>query len=413
MGRYGLVINILSGAYLGAMLVSFGLLYWLYSDASSREKIPWNLPLNVQIELVQAINKDDVLQSPRYALKHYRHVLDKIYEAYSGATPSEQIIIPISPEKGGDLHILSSELLMACPPAIANFYIDMLLRYAKTLLARGERAGGIALLKHVVSDQSIFQSLGDAERLAQACRVMGRTVGTCDRISFLQRAIEMLVDSFAGFAVSPQYVLDASSRILDELVASLCELAAAQVHLARETKDSEAKNDLLARLLHIYLGVLRPLVQVRENGVRYPLFDCSQNNVVVLENAVRSHILELLWAQGYKKSATAWGEQILSDVYFDHASEPQLGPILTNTLRNLITMYTELGQPLARARCTKLLQNVEIYDAGPPKLWYASTLARFSNIIYNMGPLGIIVKPLGERFAAPQRLEELHEYDTE
>ena len=132
---WGFVINIIAGAYIGGLLVCFGLLYLLYLDANDRQHIPFELSFKNQMTTVKAINKDDVLKSPRYAVKHYRRLLIELARAedpnleFDEYSEQNRFMVPI---------INSSVLVYEKSNDFANFYIDIVLRYAKALLAKGE-----------------------------------------------------------------------------------------------------------------------------------------------------------------------------------------------------------------------------------------------------------------------------------
>lgn len=404
--RYGLAINIVAGAYFGGAIVIGGSLLWLYLDASSRQNIPWLLPQQVQIELVRAINKDDVLMEPRFALKHYRLVLEQLHKLYhkdEDTCPSSLVVPPI----------LSTPVILSLDPGMANFYVDILLRYARSLLARGLVDEGSSILHRVITDNDLFHALGDAERIAQSCRVISRLVPASDRVLYMQRSIRMLESTFAGISVTPDFTLAPDSRILEELMLSLTDLASAKTALAQQASSTAEREKLLLELFNIFLSSLQPLVRIRQGQETHRLFDCSRNNVVVWENSVRAHIAEVLWARGYRRQAVAWSEEVLADVYYDHANEPRLGSILEGVLQNLSAMYGTLKRPAAQNRCQRLLQEMTRFDAAPETSWLENTLVRFSKIMYHEGPFGIIIRPLLNRFSLPQKLPDLYEYDTE
>ena len=47
------------------------------------------------------------------------------------------------------------------------------------------------------------------------------------------------------------------------------------------------------------------------------------------------------------------------------------------------------------------------------KNWYESVINRWSRIIYDQGPLGIILVPLQERYGPGRKIRELEEFEKE
>lgn len=50
---------------------------------------------------------------------------------------------------------------------------------------------------------------------------------------------------------------------------------------------------------------------------------------------------------------------------------------------------------------------------GKLKDWYESVINRWSRIIYDQGPLGIILVPLQERYGPAKKIRELEEIEKE
>lgn len=412
---WGFVINIVAGAYIGGLLVCFGLLYLLYLDANDRQRIPFELSFKNQMTTVKAINKDDVLKSPRYAVKHYRRLLIELareedpnleFDEYS---EQNRFMVPI---------INSSVLVYEKSNDFANFYIDIVLRYAKSLLAKGELDTSIYVLKEIIDDDELFYKLGDAERLSQCCRLLSKVCPRNeDKEAYLDRSIDMLRSTFSSIVLDENYLLQDNSRITDELMSCLNGLA---FTFAKASPSQGKEKDLyLLKALNIYLANLKKLNLVQrsitnseQTQASYPLFNCDLNNIKMVIAEIKAHISEIMWARGYKKNAISWGEDVVEDIYFAHSSERRASPILINVLRNLIIMYEDIKDIRSIKRCEKLLGELSVFELNESS-WYDNIVNRFCKIIYNKGPLGIIEKSLSERFGSPQPILEIEEFEDE
>lgn len=434
---YGFIVNILAGAYIGGLLVCGGTLYLLYNDAKSRQPIPFEISWQDQITAAKAINKDDVLKSPRYAVKHYRRLLIDLAK-HQDPTVEEPI-------DAYDVPLIPSSVLMGKSPSFANFYIDIVLRYARALLAKGQLDTSVNLLQKIINDDEIFYNVGDAERLSQCCRLLSKVSG--DKIGYLQRAIHMLTSNFPSLRISDDYLLQSDSKLTDEALKCLNDLA---FNLAKEgeKKNSTGKkgyfsafsgffrgnkeksddlnelsglsgSDCLSLSLNIYLANLKSLTTIREkldNGdpvqAQYPLFNCDETNLVMLMAEIKAHISEIMWAKGFKKNAVAWSEDVLEEIYFAHANSRRASPILINILSNLGKMYDNLHDLTSKKRCDQLMKQLDVFELDE-QAWYDTFVARLSKIIYDKGPLGIIEKPLTERFGRVTRVKEIEEVEDE
>lgn len=407
----------MAGAYIGGLFVCLGSLYLVYYDADSRQHIPFELSFQEQTNAVKAISKDDVLKSPRYAVKHYRRLLIDLALAedpdlnFSEENPdgSRNYSVPL----------LSSEALVHHrSKGFANFYIDMVLRYAKALLAKGELNASVAILLNVIDDNEIFYKMGDAERMSQCCRLLSRVCYAHeDRIYYLQRAVNMLEATFLRIKTD-NYLIQDGSRITDELILCLNDLALCHAKLSKSLNKKEKKQALL-QALNIYLANLKQVTNIKtqiDGGevtqASFPLYNCDNDNLTMTQAEIKAHISEVMWAQGYRKHAVAWGEEVVDDIYFDHSNLARASPILISTLDNLIAMYGQLGDKKAKLRCQTLKQDLTIFETEPAS-WYDSVVNRFTKIIYYRGPLGVLEKALKERFGQPQRLPEIEEYEEE
>lgn len=410
------VVNILAGAYLGGLLVCGGSLYFLYFDANARQHIPFELLFSDQITAVKAINKDDVLESPRYAVKHYRRLLINLAKASGLEFDDEKL------ENRYEIPIIDANLLIEGHSVdFANFYIDIVLRYSKALLAKGELHSSIRMLKSIIDNDAAFQHIGDAEKLSQCSRLLSKiSPDADDKVKYLTRSIDMLEKTFASVKLDDNYLLQDDSRVTDELIACLNALAFVLATSSKNPKlKRSVKEDLLSKSLNIYLSNLKILTHMNDTitsgeltQASYPLFNCELNNMIMTLAEIKAHISEVMWAKGYKKNAISWGEQVIEDIYYNHSNSSRASPILTGVLQNLITMYTKTKDKQNKEKCEKLVVELAVFD-NDPKSWYDSIINRFCKIIYNKGPLGIIEKGISERFGSPQRLPELEEFEEE
>lgn len=412
---YGFVVNILAGAYIGGLLVCGGSLYLLYNDAKSRQAIPFEISFHDQFTAAQAINKDDVLKSPRYAVKHYRQLLLDLAKQHDSTIeePTDKYDVPLIP----------SSVLMQKSPSFANFYIDIVLRYARALLAKGQLDTSIGLLQKIIHDDDIFYHVGDAERLSQCCRLLSKV--SSDKLGYLQRSIHMLTSVFPSLRISDDYLLQSDSKITDEALKCLNDLA---FNLARQGGHSEKKlffhksgdkPDPLSLSLNIYLANLKALTKIKDstdNGdpvqAHYPLFNCDETNVIMLMAEIKAHISEIMWAKGFKKNAVAWSEDVVEEIYFAHGNSRRASPILINVLSNLGKMYENLNDLTSKRRCDQLKKQLDVFELDDQE-WYDTFIARLSKIIYDKGPLGVIEKPLTERFGKVMRVREIEEVEEE
>lgn len=407
--NYGFVVNILAGAYIGGLIVCLGSLYFMYLDANQRQHIPFELSFRNQITAVKAINKDDVLKSPRYAVKHYRRLLIELAKEvdpnlnYDENDPKTRYYVPIIP---------SDILMYEKSPDFANFYIDIVARYAKALLAKGLLQPSIYVLNSIIHDDLLFYKLGDAERLSQCCRLLSKVAPDFNqRIGILERSIDMLTKTFSNIYIDENYLIEENSRVTDEILFCLNDLAFNMAKLNNK--------NALDHALNIYLSNLKVLTLLKQNlldgnvnQAQYPLFNCSQSNLTLSINQIKSHISEIMWVKKYKKNAISWSEEIIDSMYFDHNNSPATSKLLIDVLTNLIKMYDNKKDLVSKNRCIKLREQLNVYEVEEMS-WYDSVINRFSKIIYNKGPLGIIEKPLTERFGKPQPIPEIEEFEDE
>lgn len=413
---WGFVINIVAGAYIGGLLVCFGLLYLLYLDANDRQHIPFELSFKNQITAVKAVNKDDILKSPRYAVKHYRRLLIELAKSeepelqFDENLDTNRFVVPI---------IDPEVLIYEKSNDFSNFYIDIVLRYAKALLAKGELDTSIYVLQRIIDDDQLFYKLGDAERLSQCCRLLSKVCPRNeDKIAYLERSIDMLRSTFTSLVLDVNYLVQDNSRITDELMLCLNGLAFTFAKSSSAQKKKE-KDLYLSKALNIYLANLKKLTLIQQNladanhtQANYPLFNCDSSNLKMLNAEIKAHISEIMWAKGYKKNAVSWGEDVIEEIYFDHSSDTRASPILINALRNLIVMYDSMNDVRSRKRCEKLIDELSVFELDNSS-WYDSVINRFCKIIYNKGPLGIIEKSLSERFGRPKPIPEIEEFEEE
>ncbi|KAG2732268.1 hypothetical protein G9P44_004685 [Scheffersomyces stipitis] len=416
--NYGFVINLIAGAYIGGLLVSFGSLYFMYHDANERQNIPFELSFKDQITAVKAINKDDVLKSPRYAVKHYRRLLIEMAKKENPNLEFDEE----SDENRYEVPILDSKTLVyKKSSSFSNFYIDIVMRYARALLAKGQLEASVYVLRKIIDDDEIFYKLGDAERLSQCCRLLTRVFPDPQvKVAYLQRSIDMLTLTFSSMNLNEDFLLQENSKLTDELLNCLNDLAFTMAKISSVSGVSKSdKKDLLTKSLNIYLANIKKLTEIKDKSERgelvqtvYPLFNCDENNVDISIYEIKAHISEIMWAKGFKKNAVSWSEDIVEHLYFDHNTTARVSILLYNVLNNLVNMYDGLKDVTSRRRCEKLMDELVVFNEDSQG-WYDSVINRFSKIIYNRGPLGIIEKPLLERFGSPKRLPEIEEFEEE
>lgn len=391
--QYTLLINILSGAYVGTLIVCVSSLYFMYHDANLRQNIPFELSIQNQIIAVKGINKDDVLDSPRYAVKHYRRLLIELGKEVADLPEVEGFFVPI----------ISSDILATKSDTFANFYIDIVARYAKALLAKGQLEASTYVLEKIVFDDYYFYQLGDPEKLSECCRLLSK-VNEKSRIDILKRSLNMLQQNFNVIFANPSsYLILDQSQLTDEVYRCLDELAYNFVK----------KGDLNLGL-NIYLSNLKLLKKIEtKSQAQYPLF--NKKSCEILINQIKSHVSEIMWVKNYKTNAISWSEEIVDSIFLDHNHDPKKTELLQNVLGNLIKMYTKQKDIVSRDRCILLkgqLKNFVMED----KSWYDGLIGKFSRIIYHEGPVGIILKPLRERFGRPEgfmEIEQIEEEDVE
>lgn len=412
---WGTIFNIITGAYIGGLIICFGLLYFLYQDANDRQHIPFELSFRNQITAVKAINKDDVLKSPRYAVKHYRRLLIELAKeedpnlSFDEGTEERNYNVPL---------LDSSLLLYHKSKSFSNFYIDIVLRYAKALLAKGRLEDSMSILRRIIDDEELFYKLGDTEKLSQGSRLLSNACSDPkEKVHYLERAISMIQKTLLSIRIDQNFVIQDGSRITDELLACLDRLAFTFAKVGSENR--KQKEEYLTKALNIYLSNLKTLVGIQrlaENGkhpdVTHPMFNCSQENLIVHIAESKAHISEIMWAKGYKKNAVAWSEDVLLECYNDAESSSKISAIVVNVLRNLSAMYGQLKDLRNKARCDKMLDGTAFVDYEETA-WYDRTVNRFSKIIFNRGPLGVVEKSLLERIGRPKRIPEIEEFEDE
>lgn len=414
---WGPIVNILGGAYIGGLIVCLGLLYFLYYDADSRQPIPFELLFANQISAVKALNKDDVLKSPRYAVKHYRRLLlelakheDKNLE-FDESDPINKYRFPL---------IDSETLVFHKSKKFSNFYIDMVSRYAQALLAKGELDVSIEILHKLVFDDEIFFRLGDSERLSQCARLLTKiTPGFEQKLQVLERNISMIKSTFPSIALNKDYLLQANSTITNELISCLDDLAFIYARESKADIPRKQQDQWLTKSLNIYMSNLKAIQQVSariQNGEAtqntFPLFNCQTDNITILMNEQKSHISEIIWSKGFRNNAIAWNEQIVDDIYYMNSTSSRVSTLLYYVLLNLISMYQQLNNPKAEKRCLELKRNLNLAESSDTS-WYDATINRFCRIIYNQGPLGVLSKGVSERFGPSKRIPELEEFEDE
>lgn len=415
---WGTVINILGGAYIGGLLVCLGLLYLLYNDANDRQPIPFELKFQDQVTAVKAINKDDVLKSPRYSVKHYRRLLIELAKQEEPGLEFDED----ATENRYRVPILSSDKLINDKSTkFSNFYVDIVSRYAKALLAKGELDVSKETLLKLVNDDDIFYRLGDAERLSQCCRLLSKLASTPQAGELLlKRDIDMIEKTYSSIQLDDNYRLNPKSRMTDELMRCLNDLA---FNYGKQYKDNKlsksTRQECLTKAMNLYLSNLQFLQQVDQNLVQgmvtqsnYPLFDCQEDNLKMLINEVRGHLSEITWCKGYKKNAVSWGEEVVDEIYYQRATSKRANEILFNVLDNLIFMYKDMNNSKSMDRCIRLQKELSLYDLNELS-WYDKVVNRFCKIIYHKGPLGVLEKALLERFGPNKRLLEIEEFEHE
>lgn len=420
--RFAFIVRLFSGIYIGGAIVCGGLMYLLYNDANSRQHIPFELSFDDQVTCVKAINKDDVLKSPRYAVKHYRRLLIELAKhedsnlQFDENDPENKFRCPL---------IDSNTLVYKKSNSFANFYVDIVSRYAKALLAKGELNVALEMLQSLVQDDDIFFKLGDAERLSQCSRLLGRiSPDWQSRVDYLKRTIAMITSTYSTIRLDNDYRLQEGSRITDELIACLNDLAFVYAKASSDTNksiNSKTREALKSKSLNIYLSNLKTLQGIKDsiesgqlNQAHFPLFNCDNNNLLLSVNEIKGHLSELMWAKGYKQNALSWGESVVDELYFMNSSSDRASRILYKVVDNLQYMYKSLKIPTNEVRCMKLKRGLMTYDVSTPSdTWYNNFINRCSKIIYNRGPLGLIEKPLLERFGPPKRVPEIEEFEEE
>ncbi|KAI5953371.1 hypothetical protein KGF54_002742 [Candida jiufengensis] len=415
---YGPIVNGIAAVYAGGLIVTLGSLYFLYKDANERQKIPFELTFQDQIEAVKAVNKDDVLQKPRYAVKHYRKLLFNL---------AKEVDPTLKEENFGkyEIPIIDAEtLVFKKSNKFSNFYIDLILRYSKALLAKGELDESINTLRKIIDNDLIFYKLGDAERLSESSRMLARVYqNPKDKIDALERSIDMLSHTYSSIQLNKDYTLKDNSKISDELINCLNDLA---FQFAKESQSSTLKKELLNQSLAIYLSNLKTLSSIQEkilsktsNQMHYPLYNVSPENLEFQISSIKAHIAEILWAQNYKQESIQWNEELLKDLYYKNATSSNLNQVLSKSLDNLINSYAILKKPQDIERCQDLKKGVKKFvatgkvDDNGTSDWYESIVRKWSTIIYDQGPLGIILKPLQERYGPGQKSRELEEIEKE
>ena len=416
----GALINFLGACYFGGLAVCLGLLYWLYSDADSRQSIPFELKFTDQRIAVEAINKDDVCRSPQFAVKHYRRLLKNLasYEKPENLESLENSSSIEDPDAFYDFPMIKSKVLLhEKSAAFANFYMDMVLRYAKALLSRGKDECSRRILRKIVNNDELFYRLGNAEKLAEDCRFLAQLHEDPDtKVAYLIKSIDMLTQTFPSIKLDSHWLLQKNSKVTNELVSSLNDLAFtfAQASKNHRTKD---KKELLGDALNIYLANLQKLTDIQHematgtvSKTNFPLFDVSPSSLNVKIAEIKAHISEIVWAKGYKKNAIGWSEDVVDMIYYEHNSSDKIAPILLNTLNNLSIMYGQMKDKTNQERCERMKQGIAEYDSEMP-LYYDTVLGNFSKIIYSRGPLGIIEKSLKERYGPTRFAPNLEEFD--
>lgn len=415
---WALILEKVAVAYLAGLIICGGSLFFVYQDATSRQKIPYEIGVNNTITAVKAIGKDDVLESPRYAVKHYRRLLLELAKQEDSQLAFE--------EKNADgsinyaVPLLSAEVLFKSKStAFANFYIDIVLRYARALLAKGQLRASVSLLQQIVDEDEIFYRIGNPERMTQCCRTLSlASEDASTKFAYLQKAIDMLADTFQNITFDTDYLLTEDSQVTDELLVSLNEMAFAHARHAAELPQKQQTQEL-NRALNIYLANLKTLAHIKEqleSGERsqagYPLLNCDLDNLNMCAAEIKAHISEILWTLGSKKSAIAWGEEVVHEIYFDHGRVAKASPILDGVLRSLKIMYANSGRPEDAERSESLRKGLNVFERGQNE-WYEHLIKKITKIMYNKGPLGVIEKALAERVGPPKPVPDIEHFEEE
>lgn len=412
------ILSTVAYAYVGGLIICGGSLYLLYKDATSRQNIPFELGIDDTILTIKAIGKDDVLESPRYAVKHYRRLLIDLAKKENPNLSFDET----SPEgeRNYSVPLIPADVLFhSKSAAFANFYVDIVLRYARALLSKGNMKDSLQILKGIVDDDLIFYSVGDPEKMSQCCRTLSKvTEDPQEQFKYLEKSINMLTETFKNVTVDENYLLAENSKLTDELLLSLNGLAFTHarnaISLPKKQKMAE-----LNKALNIYLANLKSLTSIKDQiesrevtQASFPLINCDLDNLTMSIAEIKAHVSEILWARGNKESAIAWGEELVHDVFFENGRVAKASPVLDDVLKNLMTMYTQLKRPEDVERCEKLRKELVFFEKG--KLpWYDSLIKRFTKIIYYRGPLGVIEKAIKERFGPGQYLPDIEEYEDE
>ena len=212
-----------------------------------------------------------------------------------------------------------------------------------------------------------FFKLGDAEKLSSSSQYWLKLLLILLKIFILQRSIDMLIETNKSMQIDNDYILLENSKISDELINCLNDLASNLAKLSQS--QSQGQQKLLNQSLQIYLSELRSLQTIRlkiesnqANQATYPLFNVDRANLIGMINTIKAHISEIMWVKGHKDKAINFLEQILQELYYDRYSDPKFGPILLNVLNNLEIMYHNLHKPEDVKRCQNLKHDVSIYE---------------------------------------------------
>ncbi|EGW34972.1 uncharacterized protein SPAPADRAFT_48031 [Spathaspora passalidarum NRRL Y-27907] len=413
--NYRYIMSVLAGVYVGVGIVSLGSFYFMYHDADTRQPIPFELSFQNQVTAVKAINKDDALKSPRYAVKHYRRLLIELAKEVDPSV-DENSLGPF------EVPIIDSDTLVHKKSnKFSNFYIDIVLRYAKALLAKGQLEVSMDVLSKIINDDVLFYKLGDTEKLAAGSRLLAKVSPDPEQKQYyLKRAINMLRKFYPSIIVDQDYVLAENSNISDEILNCLNDLAFQYASASKSTKNKKQKEELLSNSLKIYLANLRCLNIIREGletqtktQVNFPWFNCDRENLIISICELRAHISEVMWAKGFKKNAIGWSEEVVEEIYYDRQSSAKASPLLINVLNNLVAMYDDIKDTASKNRCEKLRSELKVFDFEVSTKWYDDLIKKWSKIMYKDGPIEILAKPLRERFGFGERVLDIEEYEDE